>query len=67
MSNPTNPGLCGHCLHARVILNRRGSVFFLCGRSRTDPGFPRYPRLPVLACPGHEAGHPDKGVEEMSE
>jgi len=32
----------------------RGSVFFLCRRADTDPAFSRYPRLPRLACSGHE-------------
>jgi hypothetical protein len=36
------------------VRNTRGSVFSLCRRSREDPAFPRYPRLPVLACRGHE-------------
>lgn len=26
----------------------------LCELSKTDPRFPKYPRLPVLACPGYE-------------
>ncbi|HTA33307.1 MAG TPA: hypothetical protein VK721_07775 [Solirubrobacteraceae bacterium] len=34
--------------------NTRGSVFSLCLRSRTDRAYPRYPRLPVLACDGYE-------------
>ena len=37
-----------------VVKNTRGSVFSLCERSKTDPDFPRYPRLPVLSCPGFE-------------
>lgn len=48
-------GLCSVCRHVRTVENRRGSAFFLCGRARTDPSFPRYPRLPVLACRGFEA------------
>ncbi|HLI50822.1 MAG TPA: hypothetical protein VKU87_03445 [Thermomicrobiaceae bacterium] len=47
------PGLCASCRHAERIGGAR-SVFWLCGRSRTDPSFPRYPRLPVLQCPGYE-------------
>ena len=47
-------GLCDSCVHQRIVRNTRGSVFSLCGRSRTDPAFPRYPRMPVLACRGHE-------------
>jgi hypothetical protein len=36
------------------VRNTRGSTFSLCTRSRDDPAYPRYPRIPVLACPGHE-------------
>ena len=51
-STPT--GLCGKCRHQRVIGNTRGSTFSLCERSKDDPSFPRYPRLPVLECRGYE-------------
>lgn len=47
------PGLCGSCRHARVIVTRSGSQFHLCELSRLDPRFPRYPRLPVLRCRGY--------------
>lgn len=47
-------GLCDRCCHQRLVPNTRGSVFSLCERSRTDPAYPRYPRLPVRACPGFE-------------
>lgn len=47
-------GLCDDCRHQRLVPNRRGSVFSLCERSREDPAYPRYPRVPVLSCPGHE-------------
>jgi hypothetical protein len=47
-------GLCDSCLHQQLVHNTRGSTFSLCRRSREDPAFPRYPRLPVLACPGYE-------------
>jgi hypothetical protein len=50
---PTN-GLCESCAHRKLVPNSRGSVFSLCLRSRTDPAYPRYPRLPVLECAGHE-------------
>ncbi|HET7471730.1 MAG TPA: hypothetical protein VFJ71_01265 [Candidatus Limnocylindrales bacterium] len=54
------PGLCATCHHARLVVSGKGSRFVLCERSRTDPAFPRYPRLPVLACLGFEpAGRPD--------
>ena len=48
-------GLCDSCRHQRLVPNSRGSVFSLCERSREDPAFPRYPRLPVASCPGYEA------------
>jgi hypothetical protein len=47
-------GLCDSCRHQKLIHNTRGSVFSLCLRSREDPAFPRYPRLPVAGCPGHQ-------------
>jgi hypothetical protein len=39
----------------------RGSAFSLCERSKTDPSYPRYPRLPVLECGGHEPRPDDPG------
>ena len=59
MTTPDEPrpgvpaGLCATCTHARVVESARQSTFFLCGLSFTDPRFPRYPRLPVLACNGY--------------
>jgi len=47
-------GLCDLCRHQRVVRNTRGSVFSLCERSRADPRFPKYPRIPVVTCPGFE-------------
>jgi len=47
-------GLCSQCRHARLIESNKGSTFLLCELSKTDPRFPKYPRLPVLACSGYE-------------
>jgi hypothetical protein len=47
-------GLCGACRQAHVIRNDRGSRFLRCLRSETDPGFARYPLLPVLSCRGYD-------------
>jgi hypothetical protein len=47
-------GLCETCRHQQVVRNTRGSSFSLCRRSREDERYPRYPRLPVVRCPGHE-------------
>jgi hypothetical protein len=56
-------GLCQTCRHARVIGNRRGSQFYLCQKSETDPRFPKYPRLPVLKCSGFESD-PSASLED---
>jgi hypothetical protein len=47
-------GLCADCVWARRIVSKTGSMFLLCRRSETDPDYAKYPRLPVLVCPGHE-------------
>jgi hypothetical protein len=46
-------GLCDSCRHQKLIHTTRGSVFSLCERSKTDPNFPKYPRLPVKECRGY--------------
>lgn len=50
-------GLCARCRHARTVTSRT-TVYWLCERSKTDPRFVKYPRLPVLECPGFEEGAP---------
>jgi len=47
-------GLCVDCIHARRVPSARGSVFVLCGRSDSEPEYPKYPRLPVIECKGYE-------------
>jgi hypothetical protein len=48
-------GLCETCAHQKLIRNTRGSEFSMCERSKAEPDrFPKYPRLPVLECPGYE-------------
>ena len=46
-------GLCRRCAHAQIVTSSRGSQFYLCRLSYTDPEFPRYPRLPVVECRGY--------------
>jgi len=38
------------------VTSARGSTFYLCRRSFTDPRFARYPPIPVLVCAGFEPG-----------
>jgi hypothetical protein len=54
MSRDPSVGLCGDCSHAERVVSARGSVFYLCQRSFTDPAFPKYPPIPVVACGGYE-------------
>jgi hypothetical protein len=49
-------GLCETCAHSRRVESAKGSVFWLCERAKTDDRFRKYPPLPVLSCPGYEAG-----------
>ena len=57
-----DPGLCARCLHGRTVRGAR-STFWRCDRAATDPGFPRYPTLPVVTCRGFEPGDAGPGRE----
>jgi len=46
-------GLCLDCVHTQRIQSDRGSTFYRCKLSDSDSTFPKYPRLPVLQCPGY--------------
>jgi hypothetical protein len=59
-------GLCESCAHRHLVRNTRGSVFSLCLLSRSDGRFPRYPRLPVTACAGHQPREPLPGGGDVS-
>ncbi len=37
-----------------MIRSGRGSRFSMCLRYKTDERFAKYPRLPVVRCPGYE-------------
>jgi len=55
MSEPP-PGLCGDCRHARALTSASGARFYQCLKAETDARFAKWPRLPMLSCPGHEPG-----------
>jgi hypothetical protein len=61
---PVDPGLCGTCLYAKVIRSDRGSSFYRCGLSDTDPHFPKYPSLPVRQCSGWTRKERDENVAD---
>ena len=50
---PQTGGLCDSCAHVRLITSAKGSRFYLCNKSLTDPAFPKYPGIPVLSCAGY--------------
>jgi len=52
-SEASRVGLCARCRFVRQMTSDRGATFYKCERSATDPAFPKYPRLPVLECPGY--------------
>jgi hypothetical protein len=54
VSTPERAGLCASCVNAAVISSSKGSTFYLCRLSETDPCFRRYPVLPVRACSGYQ-------------
>jgi len=48
-------GLCADCKHAQKVISERGSKFYLCQLSLTDPSFAKYPALPVRKCRGYKS------------
>ena len=54
MTARTPAGLCDSCRHQKLIRTGRGSEFSMCLRSKTEAGYPKYPRVPVRACPGFQ-------------
>jgi hypothetical protein len=53
-----DPGLCRTCACADPIETRRGSIFWRCQEHDRDPSWPKYPRLPVRACPRYRPTAP---------
>ena len=52
-------GICATCRHQKLIRNTRGSTFSMCERAKDEPErYPKYPRIPVAACPGYEPTRP---------
>lgn len=46
--------LCEACASMREVVTPKGSRFFLCRLSQTDPAFPKYPPQPVVRCNGYQ-------------
>jgi len=59
-------GLCSNCRFMRPMKSDRGSVFYKCELSATDPSFPKYPRLPVLECRGYDPIAKSPELDELS-
>jgi hypothetical protein len=56
-------GLCADCRHAERVSSSKGSLFLLCGLAKSDPRFPKYPRVPVLSCSGYLRTAPESAKE----
>ena len=54
MINEQRAGLCSSCEFMKLIESERGSKFVMCLKSKEDPGFRKYPPLPVLQCSGYQ-------------
>lgn len=53
-------GLCASCRHAKALTTKGESELILCGRSKAEPRYDKYPRLPKTSCPGFETGNPSR-------
>jgi hypothetical protein len=53
-------GLCETCQHCKKVGSARGSIFRLCLMHDRDPRFAKYPRIPVLQCPGYAKTRADE-------
>jgi hypothetical protein len=60
MDDASRVGLCVNCLYGRAVAGKNEATYYLCERSFTDSGFPKYPRLPVLRCSGYAGYAPPK-------
>jgi hypothetical protein len=58
-ANLSRAGLCASCVHVKVVTSSTGSTFVLCSLAATDRRYPKYPRLPVVACGGY-VSHADQ-------
>jgi hypothetical protein len=58
-------GLCATCAHVETIRSGRGSIFCRCLLSTRDPRFLKYPRLPVLVCPGYASAPGTREEQEL--
>jgi hypothetical protein len=59
---PRRVGLCFDCRYHRLVAGGR-STFYMCQRSFTQPEFPKYPRLPVIACVGYDPASAPAGSD----
>ncbi len=59
---PPPAGLCATCRHGAIVRSRR-SAFLRCALADRDPGYARYPLLPVLACRGFAAAVADEPAD----
>ncbi len=59
-------GLCAVCANVQIVESPRGPVYFLCGLSKINPAFAKYPQLPVLRCLGYRPQELDENADPQS-
>jgi hypothetical protein len=47
-------GLCACCRHGQAQQSAGGSRFWRCLRATREPGYLKYPPLPMRRCPGFD-------------
>jgi hypothetical protein len=60
-------GLCTTCRFVRLVSSSRNVTYYRCGRSDDDPAYARFPRLPVVSCPGYQRRAIDENGHAESE
>jgi hypothetical protein len=50
--------LCEACAWMREVVLAKGSRFYLCRLSQTNPAFPKYPPQPVRRCERYREKEP---------
>jgi hypothetical protein len=55
--------LCPTCCFVRLVRGRRGQTYVLCRNEKIEA---KYPRQPVLSCPGYEPGGGEAPAEDSS-
>lgn len=62
----SSAGLCSVCANVQIVKSHRGPLYFLCGMSKINSAFAKYPVLPVLRCPGFRPKDSAENTDPLS-